>query len=255
MNREQELIKVLQKNECVLQIVEWDDLVKEWDISKDKTKMAAGYVSPTTDAATALKLIRDIGGVQVDQVRFSTVNGKKYVIFKGYPGKRNILTGTRYLTKSPKVVRMAVGPEGIKASAKGGFVLSVILSVGIEIYSHIFSNDPQAISTLLGTITSDVLKIGLSSIAAWSVAVVAGNVAIIAGMAAGPFIIAIAVGIATSLLLEKIDGRMGVTRALINAYERAGANLKEIEGDISRSIWKMERSIICYYAPVVCGGY
>lgn len=255
MNREQELLREFQRNECVLQIVAWEDLVKEWDVSKDKTKFAAGLISPSMDAASAIKLIRDVGGVSASQVRFVSIKGKNYVIFKGYAGTRKILTGTRYLTNNPTVVRMAVGPEAIKASAKGGFVLTVILSVAIEVYVQIFSEKAQAISTMLGTITADVLKIGLSSIAGWAAGVAAGGVAIIGGTAAGPFLVAIAVGFAVGLLLDPIDERFGVTKALIAAYARAGVNLKSIQDEATEGIGRLERSLTCYYVPIVCGSY
>ena len=255
MNREQELIREFQKNECVLQIVAWEDLVKEWDISKDKMKFAGGLVSPALDSASAIKLIKEVGGVAVSQVRFVSVKGKNYVVFKGYPGDRKILTGTRYLTNNPKVVRMAVGPEAIKASAKGGFVLSVILSVSIEVYVQIFTENSQAISTMLGTITADVLKIGLSSIAGWAAGVAAGGVAVIGGVAAGPFLIAIAVGFAAGLLLDPIDEYFGVTKALIGAYERAGVKLKEVQDEAIQGVGRLERSVTCYYVPIVCGSY
>lgn len=60
--------------------------------------------------------------------------GKKYVLFKGLAGQRKALKGRRYLAQNPKVVRMAVGPTGVVKSVKGGFILSAVLSVGIEVF-------------------------------------------------------------------------------------------------------------------------
>jgi hypothetical protein len=255
MNYEQKLVHDLQKNEQIVQIVKTDDLIKEW-ATKDNIKTASGYVSPVMDALLAKKILKELGS-DVDKVVIKQYAGKSYVIFKGYAGNRKILKGTRYLANNPKVVRMAIGPKGITSSVKSGFVISIVLSVGIEIFNY-FIQDTATLSKLLGTVTSDIMKIGFSSIAAAVAGLTIGTATVLGTAAATPLIVAIAVGVVTSIALEKIDGKIGATRALIAAYEQMGINLTAINQEINRNIYYLEKNpqmIRCLFGYCGATGY
>ena len=231
MGLEDELVQNLDESEQYVQVLSVDDLIKEWEAQKSTIKTIASYYSAAMDANTARKLLQEFG-IRSQQVVIKTYNGKRYVIFKGYPGLRKILKGTRYLQNNPKVVRMAIGPKGIIKSAKGGFVITVVLSVGIEVFDYMI-RDEATLSTLFGTVTADVVKIGLSSIAGAVAGLAVGSAAVIGSVAGAPLIAAIAVGIATGLVLDRIDRKIGATAALIKYYESVGVafdrKVKEIE--------------------------
>jgi len=232
MNVEKKLVLELQENEQVLQVVAFDDLVREWQALKPYAKTLAGYASTAGDSVVAAKLLREFG-FQSNKVIVKSYAGKQYVIFKGYPGARKIFRGTRYLTENPKVVRLAVGPKGVAKAVQGGFVLTVILSVGIEVFDYIV-RDTATLSHLLGTITGDLIKIGISTIAAAVAGLAIGATAIIGTVAAVPIIAAIAVGIVTGLVLNKLDKKFGATAALIKAYADVGIKLNELEYEAAR---------------------
>ncbi|WP_293268573.1 hypothetical protein [Neptunomonas sp.] len=250
MNYEQKLLKDLKKNENVIQVLDYDLFVKEWEARKGTLKTGAGFAAPAGDSIIAAKLLKEFG-FDAQKVTVKTYAGKKYVIFKGYPGQREIFKGTRYLAQNPQVVRMAVGPKGIVSSVKSGFVLSVVLSVGIEVFDYVIRDD-ALLSELLGTITSDLIKIGLSSIAAAVAGLAVGSAAILGSVAAAPLIAAIAVGIVTGLVLEKIDRKLGATSALIKAYEKMGLDLREMKYEFNRNLNYLERNphmISCLFGP------
>jgi len=256
MNLEEKLVSDLAKNEQVVQIVPSDELQLEWKTVKDPMKTGAGYVAPLLDSVTAAKILNELG-FSTKKVIVKQYAGKQYVIFKGYPGLRKIFKGTRYLASNPTVVRMAIGPKGIIKSAKGGFVVTAVLSVGIEVFDY-FIRDNRALSDLLGTVTADLVKIGLSAIAAAAAGLAVGTATVIGTAAAAPLIAAIAVGIATGLILDKIDKRFGATNALIQAYEKMGANLREIEYQVNRHINYLESNphlIPCLFGPCSIGRY
>lgn len=232
MNAEEKLVQELSKNEQVVQIVPFDELKKEWEALKPGVKTIAGYAAPVNDSVLAMKLLHEFG-VKPEKVQIKTYAGKQYVIFKGHAGLRKIFRGTRYLTSNPKVVRLAVGPKGVVKAVKGGFVLTVVLSVGIEIFDF-FIKDTATLSHLLGTITSDIVKIGVSSIAGAAAGLAVGSAAVLGSVAAAPIIAAIAVGIITGYVLNKIDSKLGATAALIKAYEKLGIKLREIEYEANR---------------------
>ena len=232
MNVEEKLVQELKSNEQVVQAVPYDELIKEWQVLKPHAKTIGGYTSAVNDSVVAAKLLRDFG-MQSNKVIVKTYAGKQYVIFKGYPGARKIFRGTRYLTENPKVIRMAVGPKGIAKSVKVGFVVTFIISAGIEIFDYLI-RDTASLSQLLGTVTGDLIKIGISSIAAVVAGLAVGATAIIGTVAAAPIIAAIAVGIITGLVLDKLDRKFGATAALIAAYEKMGIKLREIEYEAAR---------------------
>jgi hypothetical protein len=250
MNLEDKLTTELQNNEHILHVLPLEELHLEYEALKNGAKTAAGYVSPAIDSRTASKLIQEFG-ISTGKVLIKQYGTKEYVIFKGLAGNRKIFKGTRYLTKNPNVVRMAVGPKGVIKSVKGGFVVTVVLSVGIEVFDYII-RDNAVLSELLGTVTGDLVKIGLSSIAAAAAGMIVGSSAILGSVAAAPLIAAIAVGVATGLLLNKIDKRYGATQALIRGYHQIGITLKEIEWEINRNINYLEDNpwmIPCLFGP------
>lgn len=254
MNLDDKLVSELQSKEQIIHVLPLHELQQESgtfsETLKDAGKTVAGYVSPFIDATVAAKLIHDFG-ISTNKVLIKQYAGKEYVIFKGYPGNRNYIKGTTYLTKNPKVVRMAIGPKGIIKSVKGGFAITVVLSVGIEVFDYII-RDNAVLSELLGTVTSDLVKIGLSSIAAAAAGLVVGSSVVIGSVAAAPLIAAIAVGVATGLLLNKIDKRFGATQALIRGYKQLGIEIDKIKWEINRNINYLEDNpwmIPCLFGP------
>ncbi len=250
MNLEQKLIDQLRKNETIVQILPFNDLVKEYESVRPWMKTAANYVAPTKDSIVAFRLLKEFG-LGPEKVTVKLYNQKKYIIFKGYPGKRNVFRGTRYLADNPKIVRMAVGPKGLKSSVRGGFVLSVVLCTSIEIFSY-FMNDSTTLPHLLGTITSEIFQIGIISIAAAAAGLMVGTATVIGSSAALPLLAAIGVGVVTGKILEVVDKRYGVTNVLIKAYAELGMNLKDIRYETNRWLnyfethpWEIQRLFGC----------
>ncbi len=248
MNYEQKLENDLRNHENIIQLIEASTLIQEYQEAKGILK---SYTAPTLDAITASRMINELG-FETNQVEVRKYqNGKKYVIFKGHPGNRSIFIGTRYSVKNPEVVRLAIGPKGIVEPAKSGFVISFILSCGLEVFEYLIQ-DTYTLSKLLGTLSSDLIKIGLASIAAAAAGLIVGSVAIIGSVATAPLLVAIAIGIVTGKTLDKVDRRFGATKALINAYARIGINLRNIQYEYNRNMSLLERKpnlIMCLFAP------
>ena len=257
MNLDDKLVNELKANEHIVHIVSVDRLIQAWETRNGTIKTGVGYASPVMDATLAAKLISEFG-VSAQRVLLRTYAGRQYVIFKGYAGQRKILTGTRYLASNPKVVRLAIGPKGILKSVKGGFVLTAVLCTGVDVFDH-FIRDSSTLYELLGTVTSDLTKIGLSAIAAAVAGLAVGSAAVIGSVAAAPLIAAIAVGVATGVVLDEIDKRLGATQALIEAYRHIGVRLDEIKWEINRNLNFLERNpqyIPCLFGPcTVIRGY
>lgn len=234
MNRADELVEELRENEHILQVCSTEQLLHSFLDSKSRFVSAANYAAPLKDVAIAAKLIRSFG-VQPGRVVLREYAGKQYVIFKGPPGQRKILRGTRYLANNPKVVRVAIGPRGIIESVKGGFVLTVVLSTGVEVFDYVL-RDTATLAQLLGNVSGQLIKLGISSAAGAVAGLLSGGVTVLGSTAAVPLVIAIAVGVLTGVFLAAIDKRIGVTRALIEGYKALGVDLENIAHEAGRTI-------------------
>ncbi len=245
MDPKNTLIQTMRRNETVLQVLPAEDLLREWQHLRGPARTAANYVAPTLDAITLAKLVREMG--LVGKVVIKKVGGKTYVILKGYPGKRTILRGTRYLATHPKVVRLAIGPKGLARSVKGGAVLTAVLFTGVSVLEYIL-RDSMTLYELLGTLSADLLKIGISSICSALAGLAVGTFAIVAGSATAPLFVAIGMGIIVGTLLDRVDERYGATKVLVGLYESAGIELSEtwekirsVPGALAREVRQWER--------------
>jgi hypothetical protein len=67
-----------------------------------KTLDLSGVIPLLRDAASGVQLLRELGL----NGRYYTkeINGRTYVILRGYAGLRKVLSASRYLTTNPKVI-------------------------------------------------------------------------------------------------------------------------------------------------------
>ncbi|MCG8336337.1 MAG: hypothetical protein MJE63_17655 [Proteobacteria bacterium] len=250
-----ELVKELKSNEHIVQIFpledfvtkqetgqkfsSWDHLktqkrpntprynfIPEWEDTKPIARFGAQYASVARDAEMARRLAREFG--MAGRVMIKRWGGKAYVVFKGHPGNRTIFRAPRYSVSNPKIVRMAVGPKGIVESVKGGFVLTVVLCTTVNVFDY-FIRDTATLAQLLGNVTSDLIKIGICSIAAATAGLIAGTAVFVPAVT---LLVVIMVGVGTGFVLNSIDKQTGATKMLIEAYEEAGISLNQMINDI-----------------------
>lgn len=201
----------------------------------DNAKFAAGIGLQLADIRVANQLIDELG--LTGKAVIKEIQGKSYVILKGYPGLREKLTGTRYLASNPKVVDLAIGTKRVSGTMISGARLSIFIAVPMTVLQFLISEQSTLIR-LVGTIASDLVKIGLSTIIASAAGMAAGAITTVA---AGPIVAAIAFGIATAVTLEYLDRTFGVTNALVNAMEKAK---QRTVGELARKIVTFERNLI-----------
>ncbi|WP_404365563.1 hypothetical protein [Marinobacter sp.] len=196
---------------------------------------AAALVSPAQDILLARALINEVG--LTGRAVTKNVNGTTYVILKGYPGLRQKLTGTRYLSTHPKIVDLAIGQKGVNRNLIKGTRLTIYLTVPVNVLQYLLDEE-ATLTQLIGRTATDLTKIGLATLVGSGAAFAAGAVTTVA---AGPLIAAVAVGVATGFTLDYLDGKFGVTNALIAAMETAH---DRTIGEVSRQVYRFERSLI-----------
>lgn len=238
-----EQIKSNQHEVFVISIEEMDPIVKSspkgnlphikdaWQKFKGKAEVGASYYASADDLRTLSKLVGDLGGFAT-KAYVKTYGGKPHIILKGYPGLRRILTGTKYGINNPKVIAMGLGKAGAINAAKSGGILSIVLLSAYRVTDY-FLTDQTTLSQLIGSLATDVVKVGIAtgaSIAAATVVSAAFTVAI------GPIVAVVAVGVLTSMLLSVLDENYGITDKVI-------AGLEELGNDVTSYIRRAKENV------------
>ncbi|WNO08045.1 hypothetical protein [Teredinibacter sp. KSP-S5-2] len=199
---------------------------KAWVVLRDKLNRGASYYATADDAVTLTKLVGDLGGLGV-RAYIKTYAGKPHIILKGRPGLRTILTGTRYGIQNPKVISMGLGKAGAIKAAKTGGILTIVLLTTFRVADY-FLTDQATLTQLIGTLATDVVKVGISVGASIALAsYVTGTT--VTTLAIGPLVAVIGMGLLVSLALDGVDSQFGITKKVI-------AGLDELENSIKQNV-------------------
>ncbi|WDE09343.1 hypothetical protein SG34_033400 [Thalassomonas viridans] len=191
-----------------------------WQTIKKEAEIGASFYATADDLRTLGKLVGDLGGV-ASKVYIKSYAGKPHIILKGNPGLRKILTGTKYSINNTKVITMGLGRAGAMNAAKSGGILSVVLLTTYRIANY-FLTDEATLSQLIGSLATDVVKIGIATGASMAAAYMAGGLT----LAVGPIIAVIFVGFAVSLLAGELDKKYGITDRVIDGLEELGKDAR-----------------------------
>lgn len=187
-----------------------------WQKIKGKVGVGASYYASADDAVTMTKLIGDLGGVGT-RAYIKSYGGKPHIILKGHAGLRTVLTGTKYGIKNPKVISMGLGKSGAVAAARQGGIFTVVLLSAYRVADY-FLTDQATLSQLIGTLATDVVKVGIAT----GAAILVASSAVVATFAVGPIIAVVVVGVTVSALLEIADNRLGITNRIIAGLDEMG---------------------------------
>ncbi len=131
------------------------------------------------DAIAITRTLNAIGMAGITSYVKTTATGT-YIIIKGYSAQRSsALQGTRYLATHPKMLQFGLGVKSLAGIAKGGFVLGVVVSAGIELMDFMF-NSEKTMYDLVGGIGVEAVKGGLGALLAYASAVTIGSITTIA---------------------------------------------------------------------------
>ncbi len=124
-------------------------------------------------------------------------------------------------TPTPIIANFAVGSKQEIQSIKSGTIITVVLVSSFRALEHFFSeNNKTTLLSLFGTITSDIIKLGISSaIAAIAVKGISGATTIFA-LTSGPLFLAIGVSLVVGNILNHIDNKYEITQKFKLALEK-----------------------------------
>ena len=161
-NQHEIYILSLEEMDCVIDKGVKGKLIKEdWIKLKSKVEFSANYIATGKDITLLGKLMGDLGYAGT-KAYVKYFGGKPHVILKGYPGLRNILNGTKYGLQNAKVVQMGLGKYGAVQAAKSGGILTIIFVSAYRVIDY-FLTDSATLNQLIGTLATDVVKVGLAT--------------------------------------------------------------------------------------------
>ncbi|SEA25402.1 hypothetical protein [Alkalimonas amylolytica] len=185
----------------------------------------SNMISVAADSKMLVALAAEMkrSGSILGRYYIDTRGGKQYVIFKGRPGLRKTLTGTRYLATNTKVMKIGVGGQALRASARGGFIVSVIFSVSLNSIDWVLKDEFRW-TNWIANVSTDLVKVVISGAAGYAAGMYfAGAAATIAILPLGAAIVA---GIVVAGALYVLDNHFGITKAIIDHLERTERNVK-----------------------------
>lgn len=198
----------------------------------------APYVSPILDAGTLVLVCKDLGisGKAIPKV----INGRQYIAFSGYSGLRTHFPGTLYSAKNRRIIKMAIGALGIKNKVKTGGMITFCISVPLTIL-ECFMQDHDTLPTLVGSVASELIKIGIGVIMGAIAGIAAGGFTTVAGV---PLLTAIIISVALGAGLSVLDERYKLTVKLTAALENSSNQLSQkLENETYRAQRTMYQGI------------
>jgi len=232
--KEREFKRIIQSNKheiFVVSIDEMDAIIRSspngqrqsvqsnWQKIKGKIGTGASYYASADDAVTMAKLVGDLGSFGA-KAYIKSYGGKPHIILKGHPGLRRILTGTKYSIKNPKVVSMGLGKAGAVTAAKQGGMLTVFLLSAYRIFDFVLT-DEATLSGLIGTLATDIVKVGVATGASIATATFVAGITTIA---VGPILAVVFVGVISTYALDSLDQQYGLTDRVISGLDEMGGN-------------------------------
>jgi hypothetical protein len=155
------------------------------------------------------------------QAYVSTIKGKQYIVLKGYAGLRDILSGTKYLASNPKIVQLGLGAKGVANVAKGGLVLGVVVTTGIEFIDWMV-NDQKTFAEMLGNIGYDAVKSGVVAGLSYGVAALVGAKV---AFAVAPLIVFVVIVLAVGVSVNLLDNHYKVKDKVFDCFKALPNNL------------------------------
>ncbi|GKS99354.1 hypothetical protein AVKW3434_08220 [Acidovorax sp. SUPP3434] len=177
------------------------------------------WVGPVAQGANDMlaitKTLNAIGMAGISTYIKTTATGT-YIIIKGYSARRSsALQGTRYLATNPKMLQLGLGIKSLQGIAKGGFMLGVVVSTGLEVMDFMF-NDEKTMYDLVGGIGVEAVKGGLAGLVAYALA---SGLASAAAVAVLPLGVMALIAVGGGYLLNLVDSQYGIKSKVIAAIK------------------------------------
>lgn len=226
------LLLTLSEIFAYLQTEGWKQTKKAWVEATDTTlgQIMINYGPNGKDVVTTSMVISKLGSLGIKATVEVNHLGNEIIKFTGWPNIRKILNAPRFRLDNPKVVDVGIGKYGLKNSIVSGARLTFYVAAAYRTVDFIL-NDETSLSRYIGSLATDIVKIGVASAVSWT----AGAITMaLTSFAVGPLVVAVGVGLLTSIGLNYFDNKHELTDQVVAYIEHAQQEAVETAREIER---------------------
>lgn len=224
---------LLTLTESVDVLSSWGAIKSGWvSITQSEVgKVTVNYGLNAKDFITTGLLINKLGGFGIKATVFVNEKGTELIKIYGYPGVRKILNAPVFALKNPKVISLGIGKYGISNVIKEGGLLTIYVAAAYRTIDFIL-NDETSLATFIGSLATDVVKVGIVSGVSWA----ASSALSFLPFIVGPLVVVVATSVLVTVILNSLDDKYGITEKIIDYIESAQqefvSKAREFEGEV-----------------------
>lgn len=221
----------------VLQSWGWKDTKTAWveTTQSDVGQVLVNYGVNGKDVVTTSMIISKLGSFGIRATVYINHKGTELIKLTGYAGIRKVLNAPFFALKNPKVVDLGIGKYGLEKSIIEGARLTFYVAAAYRTLDFIL-NDETHLAQFIGSLATDIVKIGIASAISWGVG--AAAVAYVPFISA-PLVVVVGFGFLAAWGLNKLDGKFGITDKVVAYIEAAQQEFVEKAREMEQGFWDL----------------
>ncbi|HAT1610730.1 TPA: PAAR domain-containing protein [Raoultella planticola] len=225
---------ILTLPECLEIITSWDFVKHTWTYITTSTpgSVVKTYWTNINDVISASKIVTQLGAMGIKGSVFINHKGTELIKLTGYPGIRKALNAPVFSLKHPKIIEMAIGKYGLAKTVVDGTIVGLIYVSAVDTIDFIL-NDETCLAEFMGTLATDVVKVGISSTVVWGVGYAVNA---FLPFVFGPLAVVVFAGVGTAIILNALDKEYGITDKLVAYIESAQQEFVDSARGIERGV-------------------
>ena len=206
------------------------------DITQNEpAQIVINYGLNIKDVVTTSMLVSQLGSFGIKATVYVNHKGTELIKISGYPGIRKILNAPVFAAKNPQIVDIGIGKYGLAKTIIEGARLTFYVAAAYRTVDFLM-NDETSLAKFIGSLATDMVKIGIGSAIVWGVGLVLVTPWIVANLA-----IVVVVGAVASITLNALDDKFGITDKVVAYIESAQ---QEFANKAREQIKDTERDLI-----------
>lgn len=186
------------------------------DITQNEpAQIVINYGLNIKDVVTTSMLVSQLGSFGIKATVYVNHKGTELIKISGYPGIRKILNAPVFAAKNPQIVDIGIGKYGLAKTIIEGARLTFYVAAAYRTVDFLM-NDETSLAEFIGSLATDMVKIGIGSAIVWGVGLVLVTPWIAANLA-----IVVVVGAVASITLNALDDKFGITDKVVAYIESA----------------------------------
>lgn len=231
------MLLTLSESLEVLQSWGWKDTKTAW---VETTQSGVGQVMVNygvngKDVVTTSMIIARLGDFGIRATVYVNHKGTELIKLTGYAGIRKVLTAPVFALKNPKVVDLGIGKYGLKNSIISGARLTFYVAAAYRTLDFIL-NDATSLAEFIGSLATDVVKIGIASAVSWGIGTIALGVV---STVAVPLVVVVVAGLVSAIGLNYLDDKFGFTDQVVKCIEGAQQEFVEKAREVEQGLWDL----------------